>query len=119
MNPLLMSAAAEFTATGQVQIGTIPAQAVPTKYALQVTGVDANGAVVAVTAWDVQLIGGLDNLAFNESSKILEHVQTSQKNGDTIYSSGAFFPARYWVIKCKALTLGAAVKIKVQAIGVN
>ena len=120
MNPPLMTGAAEFTAAGSELVMDFPAQAIPTKYALQVTGVDAAGAAAAPTSWDVMLIGSLNKTVFNEASKIIEHVNTAQGNGDTLYSAGSFYPARYWKMKCKALVLGATcVKIKVEVLGVK
>ena len=120
-NPPLLGANAEFAAIGQVTLleGNA-AQSIPTKYAIQVTGVDAADAAAAPTAWDVLLLASLDGVTFNEASKIVQHVNTANGNGDVVFSAEKFYPARYWAIKCKALTLGAtAVKIKVAVIGVQ
>lgn len=120
-NPPLLGANAEFAATGQTTLleGNA-AQSIPTKYAIQVTGVNAAGAAAAPTAWDVLLLASLDGVTYNEASVILQHVNTANGNGDVVFSAEKFYPARYWAIKCKALTLGAtAVKIKVAVIGVQ
>jgi hypothetical protein len=120
-NPPLLTGAFEFTATGQIiALPDVLAYDIPTKYSLQVTGVDAAGAAAAPSAWDVLLLASLDGVTYTEASKILEHVNTSNGNGDVVFSAGSFYPARAWAIKCKALTLGAtATKIKVAILGVK
>lgn len=115
----LVTALIEFTATGTRVISDLPAQAIPSKFSLEVVGYDAAGAIVAPGAWDVLLIGSLTGKVYTEKSKILEHVQTAQDNGDTVYSAGSFFPARFYQIKCKALTLGGAAKIVVMVLGIK
>lgn len=115
----LIVAQVEFTATGTRVISELPAQAIPTKFSLEVIGYNAAGAITAPGGWDVLLIGGLTGKTYTENSKILEHVQTAQGNGDTVYSAGSFFPARFYQIKCKALTLGGASKILVTVLGVK
>jgi hypothetical protein len=119
MNPPLVTAAAEFTATGTVVVSTNPAQAIPTKYALEVIGLNAAGEVVAPTGWDVLLLGSLTGKTFTEKSKIVEHVNSSQDNGDVVWSGANFYPARYWALKCKTLSLGTAVKILVNVVAVK
>ena len=119
MNMPLVTALVEFTATGTRVISDIPAQAIPSKFSLEVVGYNAAGAVTAPGAWDVMLIGSLTGKVYTEKSKILEHVQTAQDNGDTVYSAGSFFPARFYQLKCKALTLGGAAKIVVMVLGVK
>ncbi len=121
-NPPLVSGSFEFAATGQTTVFPDLATVydVPTKYSMQVTGVDANGAAAAPTSWDVLLLASLDGVTYIEASKILEHVNTSHSNGQVIFSAGSFYPARAWAVKCKALDLGAtAVKIKVAILGVK
>ena len=119
MNIPLVTALVDFTATGTRVISTLPAQAIPTKFALEVVGYDAAGNVVAPGAWDVLLIGSLTGKTYTEKSKILEHVNTAQDNGDTVYSGANFYPARFYELKCKTLTLGAAAKITVMVLGVK
>lgn len=120
MNMPLLSVNADFSATGQQVVHDIGAGAIPTKYAIQVSGFDAAGNVVSPTSWDVLLLGSLDGKTYNEASKILEHVNTSNGNGDVVYSGGSFYPVRFWAIKCKALVLGAtATSIKVTVLGVK
>jgi hypothetical protein len=120
-NPPLLTGNAEFTATGEVVlVEGVAAQSIPTKYSLQVTGVDAAGAAAAPTAWDVLLLASLDGVTYNEASKIIEHVNGTNGNGDVLFTQDKFYPARFWAIKCKALTLGApAVKIKAAVLGVE
>ena len=119
MNMPLVTALVEFTATGTRVISSLPAQMIPTKFSMEVTGYDAAGNIVAPGAWDVLLIGSLTGKAYNEGSKIVEHVNGSQSNGDTVYSGGSFYPARFYELKCKALTLGGAAKIVVAVLGVK
>ena len=120
MNIPIILDAAEFTATGTALLSEHRAQAIPSKYSMQVTGVDVNGAAAAPTSWDVLLLASLDGLVYNEASKILEHVNTSQGNGDVVFSAGSFYPSLFWQVKCKALVLGAtAVKIKVRILGIK
>ena len=119
INMPLVSALVEFTAAGAQNVLSTPAQAIPTKYSMEVVGYDSAGAVLAPTSWDVMLIGSLTGKAFTEKSKIVEHINTSQDNGDTVYSSDKFYPARYWQIKCKSLVLGGAAKIVVMILGVK
>ena len=119
MNMPLVTALVEFTATGTRVISDLPAQMIPTKFSIEVVGYDAAGAVLAPTSWDILLLGSLTGKVYTEKSKILEHVNTAQDNGDTVYSAGSFFPARFYQIKCKALTLGGAAKIVVMVLGVK
>lgn len=119
MNMPLLTASVEFSAIGSVDVMEIPAQAIPSKYALEVVGYDAAGAVLAPTSWDVLLLGSLTGAVYPETSKILEHINTAQANGDLVWSAGSFYPARYWQIKCKALVLGGAAKIVVNILGVK
>lgn len=120
MNIPYLIATAEFTATGTSQAMEIPAQAIPSKYSLEVVGVDSADAVAAPTSWDVLLIPSLSGKVYDEGSKILEHVNTANNNGGVVFSAGSFYPARFWQIKCKSLVLGAtATKIKVMVVGIK
>ncbi|MFA5937597.1 MAG: hypothetical protein WC822_07005 [Candidatus Paceibacterota bacterium] len=119
MNIPFLHTAVDFSATGSIDVMEIPAQAIPTKYAIQVTGYDAAGVVAAAGAWDVLLIPSIDGAVFDEASKIVEHVNTAQNNGAVVSSGGSFYPARFWQIKCKALTLGGAAKITVHVLAVK
>lgn len=115
----LLSANMEFTTTGQQVVCDFGAGYIPSKYSMEVVGLNAAGAVVAPSAWDVLLLASLDGKVYNEASKILEHVNTSNGNGDVVFSAGNFYPARFWAVKCKALTLGAlATKISVSILGI-
>ena len=118
-NMPLVTALVEFTATGTRVISDFPAQAIPTKFSLEVVGYDAAGAVLAPTSWDILLLGSLTGKVYTEKSKILEHVNTAQDNGDTVYSGANFYPARFFQIDCKALVLGGAAKIVVMVLGVK
>jgi len=120
-NPPLLTGGFEFAAAGQIiALPDVMAYDVPTRYSMQVTGVDANGDAAAPTAWDVLLLASLDGVTYTEASKIIQHVNTSNGNGDVVFSAGSFYPARAWAVKCKTLTLGAtAVKIKVAILGVK
>jgi len=117
----------DFTAEGSynpftVESATvIPLYPIPNKYALQVTGLDAAGAVQVPTSWDVLLLASLDNLAYNEASLIVEHVNTSNGNGDVVWqntSTKSFYVCRFLLVKVKALVLGAsATRIRVSVLG--
>ena len=119
MNIPILVASVEFTATGVVQTTSLPMQYIPSKYALEVVGYDINGAVIAAGAWDVLLLGSLTGKVFNETSKILEHANGAQSNGDVEWSAGNFYPVRFAQIKCKALALGGASKIVVTVLGIK
>jgi len=116
----------DFTTTGTYNLFTSVPELIPllrslNKWAIQVTGLDANGAIAAPTSWDVMLLGSLDNIAYNETSLIAEHVNTSSSNGDVVWqttSSKSFYLCRFCLIKVKALVLGAtATKIRVTIMG--
>ena len=116
----------EFTASSSTPVKVdyeplepISFQHIPKAWALQVTGYDAAGAVVASSAWDVLLVGSLDDAAFNETSKILENVSGTQQNGDVVFSGASSFPTNYAAVICKTLTLGmTCTRIVVSVLGV-
>jgi hypothetical protein len=89
---------------------------------MSVIGLDAAGAVQAPTSWDVLLLASLTGLNFPDTSLILEHVNTSQANGDVVWPTvstvSPFRDAAYIRVKIKALVLGAsATKIRVNVRG--
>ena len=117
----------EFTAASSTPVtptieasDPIPFQHIPKSWALQVTGYDINGAVVAPSEWDVMLLGSLDGVVYDESSLLVAHVQGVNANGATAWPLVSIDkPVNFMALKCKTLTLGAtAVKIVATVLGV-
>lgn len=112
-----------FTGTGTYNFLTAEAVATMklrrsiTKWSLQVTGVDASGAVVAApTSWTVNLQGSLDGLSYGTAA-MLTHTNTVNANGDVVDSAGNFKPRLGVQINVSALTLGPAAGILVTVEG--
>jgi hypothetical protein len=97
----------------------IPFAIIPQKWAIQVSGFNSSGVLTAPSVWDVLLLGSLDGVTFNDGSKLLEHVNGTNINGDTVWQGANFLPTRYCAVKCKSLTLGSASKIVVWFLGVE
>ena len=114
----------EFTTTGYNNVFTaelpaIPLLPIPNKWSLQVTGIDASGAVAAPSAWTVTAQASLDGLGYDDDTgAMLTHVNTANANGAVVKSNGNLMIARFVRLHCVALTLGAsAVKIRVTLMG--
>lgn len=120
--PIVCAIKRAITATGLYSLhadmdsGVFPL--VPHRWALQVTGTDSAGTTkVAPTAWDVILQASLDGLAFNDTSKIVEHVNGTNANGDVVWPGAVFLPTRYAQLDVKTLTLGSAAQIYISVLG--
>jgi len=119
----LVTRTAIFKATGFVDVTklglAIPLTHVPTKWSMQVTGLDAAGKVVtAPTAWNVTLLGSQDGLGYDsDAAALLTHVNGTNGNGDSV-DTGANFKVRRWVkIHCVSLTISPADHILVTVTG--
>lgn len=106
--------------TGAAQL--TPLSLVPTKWALQVTGVNVSNVITAPTAWDVIIQPSLDGFAFNDmATPMLEHKNVTNGNGDVVASGQTatqFFPIRFYKIDVKTLTLGTATQINITLMAV-
>lgn len=101
----------------------VPFSYIPSRWALQVTGLNAAGAITAPSAWDVIIQPSLDGIAWNDmSTPMLEHVNGTNGNGDVVWSGAAgatFRGLRFLKIDVKTLTLGTATKILVTLMGLK
>ena len=128
--PICNLVAYAFTTTGTLLIPeqneskNVPFVVAPTKWTLQVTGVDNTNTPQTPSAWDVIVQPSLDGIGFNDmTTPILEHKNGTNGNGDCSFASPSSFPSlfplRFLKIHVKTLTLGAsATKILVSLLGV-
>ena len=98
-----------FTTTGNGT--TVDASTRPMRsFGIQVTGTGATA-----TAWTVVVEGSLDNTTF---TTILTHVNGTNANGATVWSSAVNTPCLYFRARCSALTLGSATNVVAVILGV-
>jgi len=119
--PVLYSQQNSFTTTGTQEIVTTSAsgikmQAVPSKFALQVSGLNSSGTTQAASAWNVALEGSLDGYNW---TAIQTHVSGTNADGVVVWGGSNFYEVNYIRLHCISLTLGSAAKILVTALGVD
>ena len=116
---------AKFRATGYsnsfeeeaIEGRPLPLQRIPSKIAIQVTGLDAAGARLAATAWEVELQGSLDMLAYDsDAGAMLTHKSGTNADGDCVRSDGKLMISRAMRVHVRSLTLGAADSILVTVV---
>ena len=102
-----------------------PIQLIPSRWALQVSAVKADGITPGtLTAWDVIIQPSLDGISFNDmTTPFLEHSNASQSIGDVVFSGLAnksFFPLRFYKVDVKTLTLGGtATQLLISLLGLS
>lgn len=114
----------DFTAAGiynfftENGVGFLPILRSLTKWSIQVTGLDANGANVAAGDWDAFLQGSNDGIGYDDQTgAMLEHKQGVNADGSVVRSSGNLMAVRAVRINLASLTLGSAAKVRVTVIG--
>jgi hypothetical protein len=100
-----------------------PLTSIPSRWALQVTGLDNSGNIQAPTVWDVILQASLDGFAFTDNNALAEHSsEGGQSSGDMVWSGAAdsmFKTALFIQVHVRTLNLGpTATKLKVSIMGV-
>lgn len=125
--PILSWIKQPYTATATVNLpeaieGFNPSfQRLPMRWALQVTGVAADGkTLVTPSTWDVILQPSLDGVAYNDmTSPFMEHKNGTNGNGDVVWGGSNFYPVRQVAVHIKTLTLGSAAKIYLSVIAME
>jgi len=85
---------------------------IPRIWTVQVTGLTAANVIAVPTAWDVQLLGSIDGIAF--VTQVLRHVNGTDSNGALKTTGTTYNLVRFAKLYLTSLNLGAtATKLRV------